>query len=142
MTTPDSAVCVFIDGIIESKFITGTNIVPAKDTVIQVNSGRWKFNHFGVAFFNFYSTSKGSSSSSEGNFSRYSAVYKKYLYDIDPIIPVNYWQTWKKSMKSKDSTDTTSEYTIDASIYNKFSTYNGQNAWLNYLTTASGANTV
>ena len=131
---PDSAVCVFIDGIIESKFITGSAIVPAKDTIIKVNSGRWAFNHFGVAFFNFYD-------SDSKNFQNYSEVYKKYLYDIDPIIPVNYWQTWKNSM-NQDTSENKKSYFIEASIYNTFSTYNSRSTWLNYLQTSAGASAI
>ena len=125
-----SAVCVFIDGIIESKFLQdNTGILPTKGSTLQINKGLWDFKHFGAAIINPYE-------SDDTNFKKYSNTYQKYLRDIDPVIPVNYWQAWKESNNEKIS------FTIDKSIYDTFSTYSSNDTWLNYITFGTNSKTL
>lgn len=119
-------VCIFIDGVLEvAPFEISGFFINANSTSITYCPGLWQYNHIGVATFN----GKPSSIVTFDDGVNITAI-SRYLYDIDPIIPANYYQTY--CIKNLDHT---LNQKFDKSIYSAFDRdINGSPQWINCFT--------
>ncbi len=128
-TNCKQTVCLFIDGVLETTPFEIQNFYIEKDIEVIYHPGQWQFNHLGVATFN------GKPQSIETTNDIKSVA--KYLYDIDPIIPSNYYQTYCTKVLERSLSQV-----FDKSIYEVLSEHGGSSykglQWINYFNHGDG----
>lgn len=114
-------VALFIDGVIETAPFEVPNFFIEKEyTYLVYHVGQWTFDHVGVATFN--------SKLVQGFYGTDHSAIARYLFDFDPFIPANYYQTYQVKLRGK------SINAFDKSIYKSFDqTSAGKPQWLNYF---------
>lgn len=114
-------VALFIDGVIETApFEVPNFFIENNYTYLVYHVGQWTFDHVGVATFN--------SKLLKGFYGTDHSAIARYLFDFDPFIPANYYQTYQVKLRGKQIN------AFDRSIYTAFDqTSAGKPQWLNYF---------